>query len=84
MAKAAAKKPPTKTEVYASISESTGVAKKDVGAVFDALVDEISKALSKKGSQSLHAARPVQDRRPAQAGPTGQARTCRTRSSQAS
>ena len=50
MAKAAAKKPPTKTEVYASISEATGVAKKDVAAVFDAMVDEISKALSKKGA----------------------------------
>lgn len=53
MAKTAAKKPPTKTEVYASISESTGVAKKDVGLVFDALVDEIAKALSKKGSQAF-------------------------------
>jgi len=53
MAKAATKKPPTKTEVYASISESTGVAKKDVAAVFDAMVDEISKALSKKGSQAF-------------------------------
>jgi nucleoid DNA-binding protein len=53
MAKAATKKPPTKTEVYASIAESTGVAKKDVAAVFDAMVDEISKALSKKGSQAF-------------------------------
>jgi nucleoid DNA-binding protein len=53
MAKTAAKKPPTKTEIYASISESTGVAKKDVAAVFDAMVDEISKALSKKGSQAF-------------------------------
>jgi nucleoid DNA-binding protein len=53
MAKAAAKKPPTKTEIYASIAETTGVAKKDVGTVFDALVDEIAKALSKKGSQAF-------------------------------
>jgi nucleoid DNA-binding protein len=53
MAKTATKKPPTKTEVFASISESTGVPKKDVASVFDALVDEISKALSKKGSQSF-------------------------------
>jgi nucleoid DNA-binding protein len=53
MAKAAAKKPPTKTEVFASISEATGVAKKDVAAVFDSLVDEIGKALSKKGSQAF-------------------------------
>jgi nucleoid DNA-binding protein len=53
MAKAAAKKPPTKTEIYASISEATGVAKKDVAAVFESLVDEIAKSLSKKGSQAF-------------------------------
>lgn len=50
MAKASANKPPTKTEIYASIAESTGLSKKDVGAVFDALNDEIGKALSKKGA----------------------------------
>ena len=49
MAKAAAKKPPTKTEVYSSIAETTGLSKRDVSAVFDALNDEINKALSKKG-----------------------------------
>ena len=53
MAKAAAKKPPTKTEIYSSISESTGLSKKDVGAVFEALNDEIGKALSKKGPQTF-------------------------------
>ncbi|RIK87675.1 MAG: DNA-binding protein [Planctomycetota bacterium] len=53
MAKAAAKKPPTKTEIYASISEATGVAKKDVAAVFDALSDEVAKSLSKKGAQAF-------------------------------
>jgi nucleoid DNA-binding protein len=52
MAKAA-QKPPTKTEIFASISEATGVAKKDVAAVFDALTDEIAKALGKKGPQSF-------------------------------
>lgn len=50
MAQPGAIKPPTKTEIYASISESTGLAKKDVSAVFDALNDEIAKALSKKGA----------------------------------
>ena len=50
MAKAAVKKPPTKTEIYAAISEATGVAKKDVGAVFDAMTEEVAKALSKKGA----------------------------------
>ncbi len=53
MAKAAAKKPPTKTEIYTNISESTGLSKKDVGAVFDALSDEIAGALSKKGPQTF-------------------------------
>jgi nucleoid DNA-binding protein len=53
MAKAATQKPPTKTEIYSNISESTGLSKKDVGAIFDALNDEIAKALSKKGPQSF-------------------------------
>ena len=53
MAKAETTKPPTKTEIYASIAEATGVSKKDVGAVFDALNDEIGKALSQKGAGSF-------------------------------
>lgn len=52
MAKATAK-PPTKTEIYANIAESTGLSKKEVGAVFDALNDEIGNALSKKGPQTF-------------------------------
>ena len=48
--KAASAKAPSKSEVYASISETTGISKKDVGAVLDALSAEIGKALSKKGS----------------------------------
>ena len=50
MAKSDTNKPPTKTEIYANIAESTGVSKKDVGAVFEALNDEIAKALSNKGA----------------------------------
>ena len=51
MAKAApAQKARTKTEIFTSISESTELSKKDVAAVFDALVAEIGKDLSKKGS----------------------------------
>jgi len=53
MAKAAVQKPPTKTEVYTNIAENTDLTKKDVGAVFDALNDEIAKALSKKGPQTF-------------------------------
>ncbi|MFZ5829060.1 MAG: HU family DNA-binding protein [Planctomycetota bacterium] len=50
MAKAPAKKPPSKTEIYTSISESTGVPKKQVAAVFDAMQGEIKKAMSNRGS----------------------------------
>ncbi len=53
MATTAGKKPPTKTEIYSNISESTGLSKKDVGAVFDALNDEIARAVGKKGPQSF-------------------------------
>ncbi len=52
MAKAAAnpaKKAPSKSEILASISETTEVAKKDVAAVLEALGGEIKKALGSKG-----------------------------------
>lgn len=48
MAKAASK-PPTKTEVYASIAEATGLSKRDVSNVFDALADQIKKAVGSRG-----------------------------------
>lgn len=48
MSKATAKAP-TKTEIYGKISETTGLAKKDVSAVFDALSDIIRKSLGKGG-----------------------------------
>ncbi|MCC7084342.1 MAG: HU family DNA-binding protein [Pirellulales bacterium] len=43
------KKAPSKREVLASISEATGVAKKDVSAVLESLAGEIKKALGSKG-----------------------------------
>ena len=49
MAKTATKKPPTKTEILNNIAESTELSKKDVSAVFDALADEIKKAIGKRG-----------------------------------
>jgi len=49
MAKAK-KKPPTKTEIMTAISETTGLPKKDVAAVFEALSGEIQKALSSRGA----------------------------------
>jgi nucleoid DNA-binding protein len=51
MAKAAAakKKPATKTEIFNSLAERTGLTKKQVAEFFDALTDEIKVNLSNKG-----------------------------------
>jgi len=49
MAKAAPKKPPTKTEILTRIADTTGLTKKDVAAVFDALAAEIKKNLASRG-----------------------------------
>ncbi len=49
MAKAAAKKAPTKSEIYGRISEATQLTKKEVGSVFDALAVEVKRAVGKKG-----------------------------------
>lgn len=48
MAKSAPKAP-TKTEVLNSIADSTGINKKDVSKVLDALTDEIKKHLAASG-----------------------------------
>ena len=49
MAKAAKKKPPTKTEILTNIANATDLTKKDVAAVFDALAAEIKKNLGSRG-----------------------------------
>jgi nucleoid DNA-binding protein len=43
------KKAATKTEILQSIAEATGLARKDVGAVIEALSGEIKKGVSKRG-----------------------------------
>ncbi len=48
--KAPAAKPASKSEVFANIATTTGLTKKQVTSVFDALTEEIGKALGKKGS----------------------------------
>ena len=53
MAKAATKKPPTKTEVYGNIAEATGLTKKEVSTVFDALSKEIKRSLGRSGPQAF-------------------------------
>ena len=44
-----AKKPPTKTEVLKGLAEATGLTKKQVESVFDALTEMIGKNLGKRG-----------------------------------
>jgi nucleoid DNA-binding protein len=43
------KKPPSKSEVIASIAEATDLSKKEVSAVLDALSGEVRKAMGSKG-----------------------------------
>jgi nucleoid DNA-binding protein len=45
----ASSKPATKTEFYGAIAEKTGLSKKQVSSVFDALLDLHTKELGKKG-----------------------------------
>lgn len=49
MAKTTAKAP-TKTEIFNSIADATGLSKKDVAAVFDALTVEVKKSLGNRGT----------------------------------
>lgn len=48
-----ANKPPTKSEIMANIAEKTGLSKKDVAGVFDALTTEISDAIGKRGGPGM-------------------------------
>lgn len=43
------KKPATKTEILNSIAEQTGLARKDVASVLEAMNGEIKKGVSKRG-----------------------------------
>ena len=53
MAKTETKKPLTKNQIVANIAETTELAKKDVVAVIDALVDEIKKSFGKAGAKAF-------------------------------
>jgi nucleoid DNA-binding protein len=46
-------KPPTRNEVYRSVADKTGMARKDVVAVCDALTDVMVKSVKKHGSFNL-------------------------------
>ena len=47
--KKASVKPLTKSEIVSGIADTTGLTKKDVGSVFEAMADQIKKSLGKKG-----------------------------------
>ncbi len=47
--KAAAKKPPTKSEIYAHVADETGLTRKEIGAVFDSLGGIMKKNLASRG-----------------------------------
>jgi nucleoid DNA-binding protein len=47
------KKPPTKSEIYTTIADDTGLTKKDVAAVFDSLSGLIQKNLGGRGGPGL-------------------------------
>lgn len=53
MAKAATPKPPTKSEIYSTIADKTGLTKKDVAACFTELNDIMGKSLKKNGVFTL-------------------------------
>ena len=50
---AKATKPPSKTEIFASIAESTGLSKRDISNVFEALNEQIKKAVGRSGSKTF-------------------------------
>ncbi|MFP6612827.1 MAG: HU family DNA-binding protein [Pirellulales bacterium] len=53
MADAVKKRAPTKSEVFNAVAEASGLSKKEVAGVFDALTAEIAKALKKTGPQQF-------------------------------
>ena len=51
---AAAKKPMTKSEVFASLAEKTGLSKKEIASVFDGLTELIGDGIGKGGPGSFN------------------------------
>jgi nucleoid DNA-binding protein len=45
----AAEKPMSKTEIVSGIAEATGLTKKQVSSVFEAMTDQIKKSLGRRG-----------------------------------
>ena len=53
MAKKTGPKPPTKSEIMNNIAEATGLTKKEVVAVMEALTGEIEKNVGRKGGPGM-------------------------------
>ncbi len=53
MAKKAGVKPPTKSEIMNNLAEATGLTKKEVAGVLEALTAEIEKNIAKRGSAGM-------------------------------
>lgn len=53
MAKKAGAKPPTKSEIMNNLAEATGLTKKEVAGVLEALTTEIEKNIAKRGSAGM-------------------------------
>lgn len=47
------KKPPTKSQIFSTIADDTGLTRKDVAAVFDSLSGQIKKNLAGRGGSGL-------------------------------
>ena len=77
-----APKPPSKTEVLASLAEKTGLSKKQVGDVLQAYTEEVTKSLGKKGRECSQPSVWSKSRRNSFP-PRKLRRACRTRSSRA-
>jgi len=52
-AKSSTKRAPSKSQIYATIADDTGLTKKDVAAVFDSLAGQIKKNLGGRGAPGL-------------------------------
>ena len=51
--KASGPKPPTKSEIMNNLAEATGLTKKEVAGVLEALTAEIEKNIAKRGSAGM-------------------------------
>lgn len=49
----AAGKPPSKSEIFGSVADDTGLTRKEVGAVFDSLTKQMKRSLGGRGGSGM-------------------------------